>query len=105
MLFLSVFNPPWRRRHPGRREGLEFNLTTPGSLCMARDEPGSPVERAARKGCLVLDCSTPSESNCRDYLGPTSPMNNVCHELSLHDANQRALRPCRWEFEARVGRR
>jgi len=37
ILFLSVFNPSWRRRHPGRREGLEFNLTTPSSLCMARD--------------------------------------------------------------------
>lgn len=53
MLFLSVFNPSWRQRHPGRREGLEFNLTTPGSLCMARDGPGLP-ERAGRKGWVTL---------------------------------------------------
>lgn len=45
MLFLSVFNPSRRPRHPGRREGLQFNLTTPGSLCMAVPPPAEPAAR------------------------------------------------------------
>lgn len=107
IVFLSVFNPSWRRRHPGRREGLEFNLTTPGSLCMARmalrkmereRKNEREKERTARKGCVSL---TAPRANYRDNLGRTSGMNNVCHELSLHGTSLRTLRQL-WEGEGQA---
>lgn len=75
MLFLSVFNPSRRPRHPGRREGLQFNLTTPGSLCMAVPPP------AATRGVPPLD--RPQNRTGAITSGPNSGMNNVCRELSL----------------------
>lgn len=76
MLFLSVFNPSRRPRHPGRREGLQFNLTTPGSLCMAVPPPAEPATR----GAPPLD--RPQNRTGAITSGPNSGMNNVCRELS-----------------------